>query len=340
MGKNSRAEKLVRERLEVAPTANLMCVLGNLLEDPSWHEKAWEFSGKRYARAKRLLGVGAYEKGDYAASIGHLEEALSINPGFPYTWFRLGAAAMRVGQWQLARNAFGQCVSREPEDGDAWANLCSIHIKLGQIELAHKAIAEAVKRSRNNWRIWENYVTLSLDTQQWSMAVEGIRNLIDLRAGLGSRSDKQGEVDVHALSMVVQAALEERGAAIAQGLVPGAWTSTLKRQLDSLLDKIRAECKSDARVWAIMASYYAGLEDADKHRDCLERRVRALQVPDWERGAATLEHVVGAVEDYLDAQGEDRSVAKTVVAMARQGGALQDGSEIAGRLDALAQRVL
>ncbi len=305
MGKKNRAETLIKERMEVSPSANLMCVYGNLLDDDaSWYEKAWLFSNRRFARAKRLLATCSFKKGDYESCITHLEEALKINPLFPQSWFRLGAAAMRVSKFQIAKNAFSQVVAQEPTDGEAWGNLCAVLVKLNRFEEALNAVCEGVKHSRENWKMWENYVTLSLRTENWNMAINGVSKLIDLRAGLGPKSRKDGTVDIGALDLLTHVILDKKQEIEEQ---KGQLNETsddyqayelLKMNYDQLLQKIIAECKSDEKVWKIMAHYYHGIGNNDQWRDMLLRRFRVLQqIPDWERSQESVIQVASAVND-------------------------------------------
>ena len=99
----------------------------------------------RYARAKRLLGIACFNKGDFTAAALHLQQALNINPQFAASWFRLGACALKMKDWPLARTAYANVVSLEPEDGDAWANLCTVLMQLNEMGQAFRAISEATK---------------------------------------------------------------------------------------------------------------------------------------------------------------------------------------------------
>ncbi|POM68266.1 Tetratricopeptide repeat protein, partial [Phytophthora palmivora] len=75
LDKPMRAEKLVRERLDVAPTPFMWVTLGDLTQDPSHYETSWTLSKQRFARAKRSLGRYYFEKGDHEAAIPHYEDA-------------------------------------------------------------------------------------------------------------------------------------------------------------------------------------------------------------------------------------------------------------------------
>lgn len=46
---------------------------------------------------------------------------------------------------------------------------------------------------------------------------------------------------------------------------------------------MKAECKSDANAWKIMSVYYKSFQQDSLFRDALIKRVRALQIDEWER---------------------------------------------------------
>jgi hypothetical protein len=52
----TQAEELIMARLEVEPTANLYCSLGDVKRDVKHYHTAWEFSKQRSARAMRSVG--------------------------------------------------------------------------------------------------------------------------------------------------------------------------------------------------------------------------------------------------------------------------------------------
>lgn len=104
----------------------MWCHLGGILQDPKHYEKAWEVSGHRFAKAKRLLGNYCLKKGQLKEAIEHYETALDISALYPGVWFSLGFAAMATGDFNKALKGFTRVVQLEPENAEAWTNMASI----------------------------------------------------------------------------------------------------------------------------------------------------------------------------------------------------------------------
>ena len=114
-GKESQAEKIVRQRLAEAETPRMWAALGDLTKDPECFHKALEISNGRFASAHVALGLYYYEKGDLRASAYSYKEALKVKPLQPAVWFRLGTVCMRLDEWDDALVAFTEVVQQEPD---------------------------------------------------------------------------------------------------------------------------------------------------------------------------------------------------------------------------------
>eukprot|EP00002_Diphylleia_rotans_P022154 TRINITY_DN4339_c0_g1_i3.p1 TRINITY_DN4339_c0_g1~~TRINITY_DN4339_c0_g1_i3.p1 ORF type:complete len:765 (+),score=140.45 TRINITY_DN4339_c0_g1_i3:42-2336(+) len=200
MEQTRKAEEIVRKQLEVRPTPELWCVLGELIDDENCFEKAWELSGQRYSKSQRCWARYLLRRGKYEECIPHFELALKINPMFPMTWFSLGCAAMRVGEYEKAANAFTRVVHQEPEDGEAWCNLGSVYVSQKKLTEAWHALREALKHKRQSWKIWQNFMYISIDIEEFSQAVYAYDNILELR-------DKEG-VDAPVLNILATVAVE------------------------------------------------------------------------------------------------------------------------------------
>lgn len=67
--RNVEAEDMIKEQLREQESPRLWCCLGDVEKDPRHWEKAWELSGKRFARAQRSLGRHYMMKGETEKAI-------------------------------------------------------------------------------------------------------------------------------------------------------------------------------------------------------------------------------------------------------------------------------
>jgi Flp pilus assembly protein TadD len=99
-------------------------------------------------------------QGEIEVAIGHFRQAVAVKPLLPRAWFTLGAALMRIEQWDAALQAYTRVVQQCPDDGEAWGNCGAIHLRAGNWEQAQAALAQALKQNRASWRMWDNQVRL------------------------------------------------------------------------------------------------------------------------------------------------------------------------------------
>jgi tetratricopeptide (TPR) repeat protein len=97
-GRETQATNLANKILEKdgAQKPGILCLMGDIKRDPSYYEKAWEVSGKRYARAKRSMARIKFHRGLFQESADDFKEALEISKLFPEAWFTQGCAYMRI----------------------------------------------------------------------------------------------------------------------------------------------------------------------------------------------------------------------------------------------------
>ncbi|KAL3671524.1 hypothetical protein V7S43_003444 [Phytophthora oleae] len=339
LDKPMRAEKLVRERLEISPTPFMWVTLGDLAQEPSHYETSWTLSRHRFARAKRSLGRFYFEKGDYDAAIPHYEDAVRVGPMHTGAWFTLGSIAMRVNRWALAMRAFTRVVQLEPDNGEAWGNLGSIHLHNQRYAEAFAVLEEALKQKRHMWQMWENYGLCAMETKRYGEAMYAMHQLLDMRTKHKRPVDSEmlawlveAIVYPESLKKMQQEADAEAGdipkavsddeedevnqldddedlveldeAAAATDSTPPRSGSHYKKQLAMLFGRVTSIVTNDAKVWQVYAHFNDGVEGrSDKARDCRLKQCRALQVAGWEREQQKVEDLCVAAtrlaEDYL-----------------------------------------
>ncbi|KAL7923082.1 hypothetical protein ACQKWADRAFT_312604 [Trichoderma austrokoningii] len=119
------------ERQPPSPNAaRLWCILGDLENDPSHYERAWDISKHRYSRAQRSLGEYYIGQKDLSKALEAYKKATSVNRLSPDMWGRLGDISLRMGQFEDAAEAYSRSISsaNDTEGGEGaktWSNLGS-----------------------------------------------------------------------------------------------------------------------------------------------------------------------------------------------------------------------
>ncbi|KAL2267943.1 hypothetical protein VTJ83DRAFT_5220 [Remersonia thermophila] len=139
------------EREPAPPNApRLWCILGDLEDDASHYERAWEISGHRYARAQKSLGEHYLQRKDLARARDAYRKAVAVNRLSAEMWNRLGDISLRLGDFSEAADAFGRAIASADnaaggEDARTWSNLgsalYSLYVERVQEIKAKKAAA-------------------------------------------------------------------------------------------------------------------------------------------------------------------------------------------------------
>ncbi|KAL6699034.1 hypothetical protein J3F84DRAFT_240529 [Trichoderma pleuroticola] len=130
--------------------ARLWCILGDLENDPSHYERAWEISKQRFARAQRSLGEYYLGQKDLAKALEAYKKATSVNRLSPDMWGRLGDISLRLGRFEDAAEAYSRSISsaNDTEGGEGartWSNLGSALYSLYSELTAHGKDKEETK---------------------------------------------------------------------------------------------------------------------------------------------------------------------------------------------------
>ncbi|EQC37302.1 hypothetical protein SDRG_05523 [Saprolegnia diclina VS20] len=327
-----RAEAMVRQRLEVAPTPFMWCSLGDITDDVAHYETSWNVSNGRFARAKRSWARKLYEQGDIPAAIAHLQDATKVQPMYTQAWFFLGSLAMRMSQWVVAFEAFTHAVQLSPDDGEAWGNIGSIHLRLKNYGQAFSAFQEALKQKRNMWQMWENFLLCAMECARYGDAMYAMHMLLDLRdkhkrpidhevlAWLveaivypAKRTDGEDDdastieddsVDASQVDVGSMAVLDDDDEDKIPTVAPPVSEYNYTKQLGKLLGRITSIVTNDAKVWQVYAHYQDGVGQAQKARECRLKECRALQKAGWETNRDDIVPLCKAAlrlaNDYLD----------------------------------------
>ncbi|USP75595.1 hypothetical protein yc1106_02869 [Curvularia clavata] len=290
------------------------CILGDLDNDLSQYEKAWEVSGKRYARAQRSLGQRYIAARDYEKAAEAYSLSLKITPLSHPAWFALGCAYLELQQFKNAVEAYSRCVQLDDQDAEAWSNLAAALLHLrprvtenenGEVEErqvtnhprtdALKAFKRAATIKHNDYRIWNNVLAVAASTNppSWTDVVTAQRRLCELRGS----TDGEKCVDAEILNMLVKHVVTaDEGFDISR---PG-----LARMASELVEKhVKPLITASPHLWLIVATLYTHTQRPASALECHEKAWRAVTAqPKWEAGTeAEWNAVVDMTVDLVDA---------------------------------------
>ena len=113
-----------------ADAPRLLCILGDLEDEPGHYERAWAVSKGRYARAQRSLGRYWVKRKHYTHAADAYSKSLEVNKLSASTWFALGCVQLELQDWAGAVESFSKTVQLETEDAEALSNLAAALLRL------------------------------------------------------------------------------------------------------------------------------------------------------------------------------------------------------------------
>lgn len=284
LGQHGKAEEIVRRELEKKETPSLYCLLGDILREHQYYDRAWELSGHRSARAMRSKALLHLHNKEFQECVDCFEQSLKINAMQLGVWFALGCAYFALEGYEGAAKAFHRCVGLEPDNAEAWSNLSTAYIRLKKKHKAFRTLQEALKCNYEHWQIWENFITVCVDIGDFAEAIKAYHRLMDLR---------ENYKDIQILQILVRAVVENL--TDCHGELAGA----LQPKLKELLGRVTARHSSDSEIWRQYALLYGDGHssdpgDNDKALQFLSKAHRCkVQAGGWEKEPALFKDVIG-----------------------------------------------
>lgn len=255
IGRADRAEQILRERLlagEQTPAkqAELHCLLGEITNSPEHFRQSWLVSGKRYARAPKMLGLWHFGRQEWAEALEHLKVSVEVNSMQTDAWYRIGYINLTQSNWEEAANAYRHVLQFD-ESFEAWNNLSKAYIKLGDKVRAFRTLKEAIRCNFEEWRVWENLVAVAADVGAFRDLLSGWHRLIDLKGRY---------VDDQLIEILEKAVVEDVQDCFEQG------SRRYLSDVLSLFGRIAATSAGSGRLWQAYARLLLLNEEQDLER--------------------------------------------------------------------------
>jgi tetratricopeptide (TPR) repeat protein len=312
-----------------ADAARLYCIIGDIDQDASMFEKAWEVSGQRYARAQRSLGRMYIARRDMLKAADAYAKSLKANQLNHSSWFAMGCCLLELSQFEKAAEAFSRTVQLEESDAEAWSNLAAALLKNqvpARTEIqptpameaasdeeadsltqprkpdpqqnkkdALRALKRAASLKHDSHRIWENLliVAASLSPPDYDTVLTAQRHIIDLRAKTAGESCIDVDIMAHMLRHVI--ALNDTYDAQKPG-----FARLLVELFDKQIVPLITSCRA---LWQLYARLCLWRDKPAAALDASEKAWRAVTAqPGWEtESVARWNVVVDATVELCDA---------------------------------------
>jgi hypothetical protein len=271
IGEEEVAQRIINDRLERFPDdARAMSIMGDLTQDPSYWEKAWEIG--KYSKAKISLGKYYYSPPqgvvrDLVLAIKHIHEALVTNPVSFDNWFFYGCLGLETQQFELSAEAFTRCVSIDDTNSNSWSNLATSLLRMNKTKEAFNALKKATSTSDNtrSWRLWENYLIVASKLGDWDEVLHACKKLVDFRKD----SNGEGSIDIPVVEKLVEIL-------VSQDYDPDALSFFQRSCIEFTTITLPNVITTSSRLWRIISRVELWRKRPWASLECHEKAYRAL----------------------------------------------------------------
>eukprot|EP00658_Telonema_sp_P-2_P055782 TRINITY_DN4433_c0_g1_i2.p1 TRINITY_DN4433_c0_g1~~TRINITY_DN4433_c0_g1_i2.p1 ORF type:complete len:852 (+),score=208.33 TRINITY_DN4433_c0_g1_i2:77-2632(+) len=280
LNEHARAEQLIKERLEVAPTAGLYCMLGETTGNLEHFKAGWEHSGRRHAKCMRLLGMWYFQQKNWELAVECFNKSLAISRWHPRAWFALGCAHSNLEAFDPAASAFLKACHQVPHDGEAWNNLAGVYLKSGKKRQAFKAFEEATKFIRRDPRVWQNFMYCAMELREFQRALFILGRIVGMDAP---------SIDVDAFEFITFVLTESMDTALRRAYVQFVHQVSQTRYVNHPV------------MWGSIAKYHETSGHLDEGIEARLKQARCLMALSWKNDPPLFEMIADCAGKLVEA---------------------------------------
>lgn len=301
--KEQEAENILIQRIKTHPEdARAISILGDIRQDPTLWEKAWEIG--KYHKAKASLSKYYYappkDSGltkNLELAIKHMNQSLQMNPLNYENWYFYGCCGLESAQFELASEAFTRCVSLDDTNSHAWSNLASALLRLDKPRPAFNALKKAIRAANENkrsWKIYENYMIVGMQLNEWNDVLIAVKELIEIK----SETQGEGSIDLPVIEKLVEILISTEYPA-GEG---ARFTHYQSSCIDLVCNMLPKVITTSSRTWRVVARVELWRKKPWDALECHERAYRAISSsPDLDTSEKVWNESVEACSDLCAA---------------------------------------
>jgi len=226
------------------------------------------------------VGTGKYEK-----AVEQFQRALELNPGSDYALVQLAGAYQKLGNPQAAEAAYRKAISLRPNYWGVYSGLGAFYAGQARYSEAAEMFSKVIQLAPDNYRGYSNLGGIYLLQGRYEDAISQLKRSIDLRpnpvaySNLGTAYFALRRFAEAAETFQQGAKLDDRNwtnwGNLGDALywIPGRRQEAAK-PYHTAISLARGQLEADPRdadTWAMVAAYYAMLDDKAHALESIQR---------------------------------------------------------------------